>query len=123
VAESVDSTTRFIVGLLLLLAVEILLGGTAVFLVRRRKRIDPAWSWTKTLGAFFLLGLLVTGVGLVPVIGRFAAVILSLVGLKRLTGLDVLSTFILSFCLGVSVFVVATMLSRQLQVDLLGLNQ
>jgi hypothetical protein len=51
------------------------------------------------------------------------AVILSLVGLKRLSGLDVLSTFILSFCLGVSVFVVATMLSRQLQVDLLGLNQ
>ena len=118
-----DSTTPFIVGLLLLLAVQILLGGTVVFLVRRWKRIDPAWSWAKTVGAFFILGLLVTGVGFVPVIGRFAAVVVSLIGLKRLSGLDVLSTFILSFCLGVSVFVVASMLSRQLQVDLLGLGQ
>jgi hypothetical protein len=113
----VDSTTRFIVGLLLLLAVQIVLGGTAVFLLRRRKHIHPAWSWAKTLWAFFLLGLLVSGVGLVPGIGRFAAVVVSLVGLKRLSGLDVLSTFILSFCMGVAVLVVGTVLSRQLQVD------
>jgi hypothetical protein len=43
---------------------------------------------------FSLLGLLVTGIGLLPVIGRFAAVIVSLGGLKRLSGLDILSTFI-----------------------------
>ena len=118
-----DSTTRFVVGLLLLLAVQILLGGTAVFLIRRWKRVEPAWPWAKSLGAVFLLGLVVTGVGLVPVVGRFAAVIVSLVGLKRLSGLDVLSTFILSFCMGVSLFAVTAVLSRQLQVDLLGLGQ
>ena len=117
-----DSTTRFIVGLLLLLAVQILLGGTVVFLVRQWKRIAPAWSWPKSLGAFFLLGLLVTGAGLVPVVGGFAAVIVSLVGLKRISGLDVLSTFILSFCMGISVFAVAAVISSQLQVDLLGLR-
>ena len=118
-----DSTTRFIIGLLLLLAVQILLGSMVVFLVRRWIRIEPAWSWPKTLAAFFLLGLVVTGVGLVPVIGRFAALIVSLVGLKRLSGLDVLSTFILSSCVGVSVFVVAAVISNQLQVDLLGLQE
>jgi hypothetical protein len=121
--ESVDPTTGLIVGLLLLLAVQILFGGTAVFLVRRWKRIDPAWSWAKTVGAIVLLGLLASGVSLVPVVGRFAAVIVSLIGLKRLSGLDVLSTFILSFCLGVAVFIVAALLSRQLQVDLLGLGR
>jgi hypothetical protein len=119
----VDATTRFIVGLVLLLAVQILLGGTVVFLVRRWKRIEPAWPWLKTLGAFFLLVLLATGVGFLPVIGRFAAVIVSLVGLKRISGLDVLSTFILSFCIGISVLAVAAVISSQLQVDLLGLRE
>jgi hypothetical protein len=115
-----DSTTRLIVALLLLFAVDVLLGGTVVFLVRRRKRIEPAWSWPKTLGAFFLLGLLVGGVGMVPVVGRFAAVVVSLVGLKRISGLDVLGTFILSFCMGILVFAAAAVISSQLQVDLLG---
>jgi hypothetical protein len=118
-----DSTTRFIVGLILLLAVQILLGSTVVFLVRRWKRIEPVWSWPQTLGAFFLLGLVVTGVGLVPAIGRFAAVIVSLVGLKRISGLDVLSTFILSFCMGILVFAAAVVISNQMQVDLLGLRE
>jgi hypothetical protein len=117
-----DSTTRFIVGLIVLLAVEILFGGTVVFFVRRWKRIEPVWSCPKTVGAFFLLGLVVTGVGLVPVIGRLAAVIVSLVGLKRISGLDVLSTFILSFCMGVSVFAATAVISNQLQVDLLDLR-
>jgi hypothetical protein len=38
----VDSTTRFIVGLLLLLAAQILLGGTMVFPARRWKQSVPA---------------------------------------------------------------------------------
>jgi hypothetical protein len=119
----VDSTTRFVIGLLLLFAIQFILGGTVVFLVRRWKRIDPAWSWAKALGAFLLLGLLVTGIGLLPVIGRYAMPIVSLVGLKRLTGLDILTTFILSFCMGVSVFVFAGILSNQLQVELLNLRE
>jgi hypothetical protein len=119
---SMDSTTRFIVGLILLIAVEILFSGTVVFLVRRWRRIEPAWSWPRTLGAFFLLGLVVTGAGLIPMIGRFAAVIVSLVGLKRISGLDVLSTFILSFCMGIAVFAAVAVISNQLQVDLLVLR-
>lgn len=118
-----DSTTRFIIGLLILLVVQILLVGTVVFLIRRWKQIEPAWSWPKSLGAVFVLGLVVTGCGLLPVIGRFAALIVSLVGLKRISGLDVLSTFILSFCVGLSIFVFAMVLSNQLQVDLLGLRE
>jgi hypothetical protein len=117
VEESVDSTTRFIVGLLLLLAAQILLGGSMAFLARRWKQSVPAtkkvsgtlhlvqetWRPRKPKvpdtffvhrWAFSLLGLLVTGIGLLPVIGRFAAVIVSLFGLKRLSGLDILSTFI-----------------------------
>jgi hypothetical protein len=117
-----DPTNRFIVGVLLMLAIELLVGSTAVFVVRRRKRIAPVWSWLKTLRAVFLLMLLVIGVSLVPVVGPFAAMIVSLIGLKRLSGLDILSAFILSFCLGVLIFAVATVLSRQLQIDLLGLR-
>jgi hypothetical protein len=117
----VDATTRLIIGLLLLFIVQMLLGPTVVFIIRRRRGIQPAWSWLKTLGAFLLLSLVVSGVGLVPVAGRFAAVIVSLIGLKRISGLDLLSTFILSFFMGLSVFVIAAVISQQLQVDLLGL--
>jgi hypothetical protein len=59
----------------------------------------------------------------VPVIGRFAAVIVSLVGVKRISGLDVLSSIIVSLCIGISVFVIAVVLSRQLHVDLINLPQ
>src|SRR5262245_31654253 len=111
------------VGLILSLAVQILFGGTVVFLVRRWERIEPAWTWPKALGAFFLLGLAVTAVGLVPVLGRLVAVIVALVGLKRISGLDVLSTVLLSFCMGISVFAVAVVIGSQLQVDLLGLQE
>ena len=117
-----DISAKFVVGLILLLAVQVLLGGTVVYLIRKRKRIEPAWSWPKSLGAFLLLGLLVTGVGLVPVVGRFAALVVSLIGLKRISGLDVVSTFILSFCMGILIFVVAAVIGSQLQVDLLQLG-
>ena len=117
-----DPTRRLIVGLLLLFAIQLLLGSTVVFLVRRWNRIEPTWSRPKTLGAFFLLDLSVTGIGLVPVVGGFAAAIASLVALKRMSGLDVLSTFILSFCMGILVFALATVISTQMQVDLLVLR-
>jgi hypothetical protein len=119
----VDWTTRFAIGLLLLLAIQVLLGGTVVFFVRRRKRVEPVWSWPRTLGAFALLGLIVTAFSIVPVVGPFAAAVVSLVGLKRMSGLDILSTFILSFCMGILVFAISGVIGAQLQVDLLGLRR
>ena len=117
-----ELSAKFVVGLLLLLAVQVLLGGTVVYFIRKRKRIEPAWSWPKTLGAFLLLGVLVTIVGLLPVVGRFVAVVVSLIGLKRISGLDVIPTFILSFCMGILIFAVAAVIGSQLQVDLIGLR-
>jgi hypothetical protein len=62
----------------------------------------------------------VNAFGLVPVVGRFAGAVAALIGLKRFSGLDVLSTFILLFCVGVCVLSCSYVLSRQLGVDLLG---
>ena len=117
-----EISAKFVVGLILLLAVQVLLGGTVVYFIRKRKRIEPAWSWPKTLGAYLLLGLLVTAVGLIPVVGRFVAVVVSLIGLKRISGLDVIPTFILSFCMGILIFAGAAVIGSQLQVDLIGLR-
>ncbi len=116
-----NPTMRFIVGLVLLIFIQVLVGTTALFLIRRRNHIEPKWSWPTTLGWYIVLWIVVTGVGLVPVIGRLAAVIVSLIGIKRLSGLDVLSTFILSFCLGILLFAVAVLLSRMLEVELLSM--
>jgi hypothetical protein len=118
----VDTTIRLFIGLSMLFVIEVVGWTTIVYLVRRWNRVEPAWPWLRTLGGCLVLGVIVTAIGLVPLIGRFGAVIASLVGLKRLSGLDVLSSFILSFCVGLSIFVVAGVISNQLRVDLLGLR-
>jgi len=58
--------------------------------------------------------LIVNIISLVPGIG-LAAVIVWLVGLKRLSGLDVIPTFILSFCLGIVVFILMVAAGKALQ--------
>jgi hypothetical protein len=117
-----DPTARFALALLLLLTIQVLLGGTVVFLVRRWNQVAPVWSWPRAIRSFALLALLVTVLSLIPTIGRYAAVVVSLVGLKRMSGLDVIPTFILSFCMGILVFAISAVISDQLQVDLLGLR-
>ena len=117
-----DSTTRFIVGLLVLLAVQILFGGTVVYLIRRWEADRTGLDLAHVHGSFLPSGSGGDCRRTNTVIGRVAAVIMSLVGLKRISGLDVLSTFMLSFCMGISVFIVAAVISNQLQVDLLGLQ-
>jgi len=119
----VDTPTRFVIGLLILLVIQIVLGGTVVYLIRRRNQVEPMWSWKKSIGVFGVLVVVVTGAALVPVIGPFAALIVSLIGLKRISGLEIVSTFILSFCMGVLVFAISAVISVQLQVDLLGLRE
>jgi hypothetical protein len=118
----VDTATRFVIGLVALLVFQVVLGGSVVYLIRWRNQVEPVWSWPKSIGVFSLLVVVVTGVALVPVVGLFAALIVSLVGLKRISGLEIISTFILSFCMGVLVFAMSAVISAQLQVDLLGLR-
>jgi hypothetical protein len=64
-----------------------------------------------------VLMLIVNMISLLPGIG-LAAVVVWLVGLKRLSGLDVISTFILSFSLGVVCFAVMILVARYLQIPL-----
>jgi hypothetical protein len=118
-----NAPVTFALGWVTLFLAHLAIGGTAVFAVRRYQRVEPAWSWPKSMGAYFLLGLLVTGVSLIPIVGRFAALIVSLVGLKRFFGLDLLSTFIVAFCLGLLFFILGVVLSRQLGVELLDLGE
>lgn len=114
-----EPSAKRLVVLLILSMCQVLLIATSVFVIRRRNRAEPSWSWPKSLGMSFLLSLAASGVGLIPVVGIFAALIVTLIGLKRFTRLDVLSTFVLSFCLGLLVFATAAVLSNQFQIDLL----
>ena len=99
-----DTTTRFALGLLILIPVQLIVGSYVVHFVRRRNQVDPVWSWPRVLGVYCVFVLIVTAISLIPAVGRFAALIVSLVGMKRLMGTDILSTFIVSFCLGVLCF-------------------
>jgi hypothetical protein len=117
-----DTLTRHILALAVIITIQIVFGSTVLFFVRRYKKIEPKWSWLKTTGGYITLSLLVGLVTLVPGQGKFASLILSLVGLKRLSGLDVLSTFILSFVMGVVIFVLIGAVEHYFEVELLGLD-
>jgi hypothetical protein len=133
--------TRLVIGIIALEAAQVLIGGTAVCFLRRRKQVEPTWSWPRSIGAFFVLGLLAAGAGLVFLVGAFllmpldrslvglvaavaplAMVAVYLVGLKRSTGLDVLGTIFLSLGIGFVCLVVTVVLSKVLGVDLLSLQ-
>jgi hypothetical protein len=92
----------------------------ALRLFGKRWEGGGARAWLKLTGNVFLLTLVVDVIGLVPGIGGFVASVLWLVALKRLSGLDVLSTFMLSFTLGVVGYVGAVVLARHLQLPFLG---
>jgi hypothetical protein len=117
-----DSQTRFLIGLSLLIAIQVLLWATIIYFVRKWRKVLPAWSWVRSLGGYLLLTLLVTGISFIPTVGLFAALIALLVGLQRLSKLDLLSTFILWFCVGISLFILTGILSNLLDVELLQLK-
>ena len=96
----------------------LVLGAVLRFIRRRRPGGDPD-SFRLLIAKVFVLILVVNIVTLVPLIG-IAAVVIWLVGLKRMSGLDVLSTFILSFTLGVVSLVGMVFLARYLNVPFLG---
>ena len=112
-------TSQVAVGLLILSVMQLVIDSAVVFAIRRRKRIAPSWSWPKVVGRVGLLILVVMALSFIPVAGRYAAVVVFLVGLKRITGLDVPATFILSFCLGLIFILFAAIIGHQLGVDLL----
>lgn len=87
--------------------------------MRRRRAQGETDSWLRLTGKVFLLQLAVNLVTFIPVIGALA-VLIWLVGMMRLSGLDVLSTFILSFTLGVINFVGAIVLARYMDVPFPG---
>jgi hypothetical protein len=118
-----DSQTRFLIGLSLLLTIQVLLWATIIYFVRKWKKVQPAWSWIRSLGCFLLLAVLVTGIRFIPIVGPFAALIASLMGLHRLSKLDLLSTFILSFFVGISIYTVTGIISNLLDVELLQLTK
>jgi hypothetical protein len=87
--------------------------------IRQRRLGGDPDSWLLLTGKVFLLSLAVNIVALLPGVS-VAATVIWLVGLMRLSGLDVLSAFILSFTLGVVTLVGMVALARYLDVPLLG---
>jgi len=98
---------------------QLLLVVSVLRVIRRRRPGGETDSWLLLTGKVFLLMLAADIVGIIPGIG-LAAVVIWLVGLMRLSGLDVLSTFIVSFTLGVVNFAAMVILARYLEISFLG---
>jgi hypothetical protein len=48
-------TTKDWIGLGIMIFTEVCLGGTVIYVMRRRRGFDPPWSWIRATGAYFLL--------------------------------------------------------------------
>lgn len=118
-----DTSVRFIIGLALLFSAQLVLGSLVVHCVRRRNRVEPVWSLATSLLWYFLLMLLVTGIGILPVVGPYVALVVFLIGLKRMTGLQVMTTFMLAFTLGLMLFIISAGISALLGVDVLSIGR
>jgi len=92
---------------------------TALYVVRRRTMPDRPRSWWRLLVQVLLLMVVTDLVSILPVVG-IAAIIIWLVGMKRLSGLDVLSTVLLSCTLGVFCFAAMLVLAQYFQVPVGG---
>jgi hypothetical protein len=109
---------KYVAFIAIIIPLQLLLIVVAVRFVSRRRLGAEADGWVTLTGKVFGLLLIVNVVALLPGIGVAAAVIW-LVGLKRLSGLDVLSTFILAFTLGVVSLAGMVLLARYLEVPFL----
>lgn len=110
---------KYVVFFAVVTSFELLLLVSALRLIRRNRTEDKAESLPRLTGKVFLLMLAVNAIAIVPVV-QMAAVVIWLVGLKRLSGLDLLSTFILSFTIGVVDFAVMLLLARYLELSFFG---
>lgn len=90
---------------------------SALYLVRRRTYGDEAGSLLTLSAKVLVLTVIVNLISIVPIIG-LAGVIFWIIALKRLSGLDVLSTVLFSFTLGFLCFAISLMLARYFQVPL-----
>ena len=92
---------------------------TCVAIVRRKTIPDQPAPWLQLLWKVLLLSLVVNALAIFPVVA-YAALVLWLVVLKRLSGLDVLGTVLFSSTLGVINFAATILLARYFQVSLAG---
>jgi hypothetical protein len=115
----VDQAMNYVAFFGILIPFELLLLLATLHWIRRRTFGKEAGSWLRLSGRVLLLLLVVNVLSLVPSIG-LVAIIVWLVGLKRLSGLDVLSTVLYSFTLGVVCFVAMMVLAAHFQVPLAG---
>ncbi len=109
---------KYVAFLAILVPLQLLLVVVVLRVIRRRRPGGDTDTWARLTGKVFVLMLAVNVVAVIPGIG-LAAVVVWLVGLMRLSGLDVLSTFILSFTLGVVNVVAMVVVARYLEVPFL----
>jgi hypothetical protein len=110
---------KYVVFFAVLVPLQLLVVVSALRVIRRRRPEGETDSWLRLTGKVFALMLAVNALALIPGIG-LAAVVVWLVGLMRLSGLDVLATFILSFTLGVINFAGMVVLAHHLAISFPG---
>jgi hypothetical protein len=107
---------KYVAFFAIILPFQLLLVVSALRVTRRRRPGGETDSWLRLTGKVFLLMLAVNVIVLIPYI-ELAALVVWLVGMMRLSGLDVLSTYILSFVLGVINFAGMVVLARYLGIS------
>src|SRR5258708_1097406 len=110
---------KYVAFFAIVISFQLLLLVSVLRIIRRRRAGGDSESLLRLTSKVFLLMLAVNIIGIIPGIG-LASLVIWLVGLVRLSGLDVLSAFLLSFTTGVVSFAVMVVLARYLELSFLG---
>jgi len=109
-----EATMRYAIFFAIMLPIEFLTLLTVLLLVRRFSRRPQPETGGRLSVRVLLLMLLTSVLSLLP-FGMIVGPIVYLVILKRLSGLDVLSTVMLSYCVGIPLFALSIYVGRVLQ--------
>ena len=107
---------RYLPFLAILVPIHLLVVSVPIYLIRRRNLGPEAGSWIKPAGKVVLLVVVVNVIALTPV--ALVGIIVWFVGLKRLSGLDVMSTIFLSIFLGMIYIAAMVLVTNALDVHL-----
>lgn len=114
-----DNPTIALYGLILLLIIQVCLGGTIIYVMRRRRGFDPPWSWATCNGKYAVLTLAIGFVSVFPgAFGKFLVALVSYTGLKYYADLSFWYAFLAMLGVFFVLLASAALLSAALQVDL-----
>lgn len=113
-----DFDGRVLNGVIIVVCLYWLMGGTVIYALRRRRQIEPPWTWLKSMAAYFAIEVLAGVTFVVPVAGFVLRMLIFYAGFKYSTGLGFVRTLLLGLAMLILMLALTSLVGFLLGVDL-----